>query len=167
MNRVMFTKKDSFYEKLGADCYGKERNALSLRRPGICIWHPPCGYWSKLKMFCRQPPHTKHYALWALRNVNDYGGILEHPKASDLWNHPEVKQDCIFTVQLSDFGHRARKDTNIYIIGLDRRRIPGFPMVLGEPKGKIENMSTSEREETPELMCKWLLEILEKIKNVY
>jgi hypothetical protein len=162
---VLFTKENSIYNRLGCDCYDKERNALTYTGQRPVIAHPPCRAWGKLKGQAKPEPGEKNLAVWALQQVNQKGGCLEHPKASDLFKNYDISHGILYPIQQKDFGHPARKDTYIYIVGLDIRDIPPPDIRLGLPDGKVENQSKGGRESTPERMATWLIEIIRRIET--
>lgn len=165
MNTVLFCREDSIYKKLGCDTWTKQRNFKNYTGNEPIIAHPPCRGWGKFKWRSNHETHERGYAIWALQYINKYGGILEHPKSSDIWNHKEVREDCKFPIQQSDYGHKARKDTILYIVGVSRRHLPRPGLNLGNPDGKIEYLSKSLREHTPIDLARYLIKILEVIKN--
>jgi hypothetical protein len=108
---------------------------------------------------------------------------LEHPSNSDLWRAQRlpavntIDQFGGFTLPVDQFwwGHRARKRTLLYIVGVMPRDIPKMPMVLGDapmlcgtsgrradgtrrPQAKPEIKKT-EREHTPPEFAAWLVEL--------
>jgi hypothetical protein len=162
---VLFTQKDSVYKKLGCNCYDKERNAIAYKGVDPVIAHPPCRAWGKLKGMAKPEPGEKDLALWAMELINRNGGILEHPKASDLFRQADTEPGFLLPIQQKDFGHEARKDTFLYIVGTTHDKLPVLPLILGEPEQKIQNMQRKQREQTPENLAKWLIKTLEVIKN--
>ena len=71
------------YAGLGLDCWGVDRNAKLYDGPGPVIAHPPCGPYGAFRWNChKQDPEC---ALVAVRQVRQFGGVLEHPAGSALW----------------------------------------------------------------------------------
>ena len=64
-----------------------------------------------------QRPDEKGLALFAVRQVQDYGGVLEHPAGSTLWplvglpsgQGRDAWGGWTLPVFQSSFGHRAEK----------------------------------------------------------
>ncbi|HUM93289.1 MAG TPA: hypothetical protein PLU26_02270 [Candidatus Competibacter sp.] len=178
---VLFARTDSVYKTIpGCDVYDIERDAR--RWPGGCtvIAHPPCRAWGQLRFFAKPRPDEKSLAIWAVDQVRRWGGVLEHPVQSTLWPAAGLplpgKFDKFggFTLVVDQFwwGHRARKRTNLYIVGCAARHIPLMPLVLGDApmlcgtsgrrlsgerhKNRPE-IPKREREATPLAFAHWLL----------
>jgi hypothetical protein len=108
----------------GVDCWGVERDATKYGGPWPIVAHPPCGPWGGLRHLYRGDEHA--CGPRAVEQVRKFGGVLEHPERSTLWNHcflPNVgARDAHggFTVQVNqcDWGHVARKPTWLYCVGL-------------------------------------------------
>lgn len=160
---VLFTQKNSVYADLGCKCYGIQEDARTYMDKYPVIAHPPCRAWGKLKGQAKPRPGEKELTYFALDVVNKNGGVLEHPKASDIWKVGDLSKGFILTIQQKDFGHVARKDTNLYIVGIDPCQIPSPPITLSQADGKVEFMDKKDREKTPVDLAIYLLNILERI----
>jgi hypothetical protein len=134
----------------------------------------------------------KALALWAISQVRQNGGVIEHPKTSTLWEtgfcSPGVVDQFggfIFPILQSQFGHKADKSTYLYIVGIPPVEIPDFDFslayathIVGTPGrrkdgtrlkkgdyGYRPEISKAEREHTPiELAC-YLVALALKIQN--
>ena len=139
--------KSSPYEEIsGVDCWPRTRDALRYRGPWPVVAHPPCAPWSRavrhqVHMSVEQGPHLAPAAVFLVRK---YGGILEHPAGSLLWDKMSLpypspcRQRTIFGLQLDewggftleveqwDWGHVAIKSTWLYMVGVsvDDVRLP-------------------------------------------
>lgn len=140
---VLFARADSYYKTLpDCDVWDMERDAR--RWPGGCpvVAHPPCRAWGKLRALAKPRPDEKALALWAVEQVRKFGGVLEHPSASQLWptaGLPEPGRRDAFggwTLPIHQhwFGHKAEKKTRLYICGVNPQDIPSLPMRLDEPE---------------------------------
>ena len=182
MVTVLFCTENSIYKKLGCNVYDKNRDALSWSGKEPAIYHPPCQLWSRMKYFSTAPESDKYYALWSVNKVRSYGGILEHPAASSLFNlmnlpKPGRSDEFGFTVEIDQFnyGHLARKKTWLYICGIE----PGLVMPLLSKKiparckyvcstskrGHKPELNQKERNKTPIRMAKTFVKIIEKFNN--
>lgn len=172
MIAVLFARRDSVYKRLpDCDVWDIDRNALNW--PGGCpvIAHPPCRAWGQLRHFATPLPGERELAIWAIDQVRQWGGVLEHPAKSRLW--PEMglpmpgKRDEWggFSVWICQhwFGHKAEKPTLLYIVGPAPADLPPIPFVLGESTHVIAStcrrrpeVTKAEREHTPLALAEWL-----------
>jgi len=126
----------------GVDLWPESRDALLYRGPHPVVVHAPCGPHSRAvkhrtKMSLTQGPHL---APAAVLQVRKWGGVLEHPKRSLLWEKMSLPYPLAygtspmlaprdtfggFTIELRqvDFGHLAEKRTWCYFVGVDPARI--------------------------------------------
>lgn len=132
------------------------------------IAHPPCRAWGRYKHVAKPRADEKELAVWSVETIRKCGGVLEHPATSDLFKshlpQPGRRDDYGFTMGVfqSWWGHRAPKPTALYVVGVKPADIPPFPLVLGIPDGRIENMGRAERERTPATFARWLFELASK-----
>jgi len=174
---VLFARRDSIYKMLdGVDVWDIDRDARTW--PGGCpvIAHPPCRAWGRLRHFAKPLPGERELALWAVEQIRRWGGVLEHPAASQLWpaaglpavGHRDEFSGWTFGVQQWWFGHRAAKATRLYIVGCEPKRLPPIPFRLGEPSHVVQSskrighrphISKAEREHTPLAFAEWLIEV--------
>lgn len=188
---VLFARKNSIYKKLEhCDVYDIERDARTYAGTMPVVAHPPCRAWGTLSHMAKPSPDEKELAPWAVNEVRRCGGVLEHPKRSKLWAHCNLPPaDGVSTDEYGGWsllvpqqwwGHRAEKMTLLYIVGVDRRKLPPIPFVMGEAthvittpgrrkdgtrktygerhKGKKE-CTNAERERTPPDFARWLCEV--------
>lgn len=178
---VLFARRDSIYKSFPAcEVYDIERDASTWPGGTPVVAHPPCRLWSKLRHFSTAPLSEKCLALWAIVQVRQWGGVLEHPASSSLFasaHLPRPGREDIYggrTIGLwqSWFGHRATKPTWLYIVGCPIGHLPAMPFVFGEGTHLVSRssvqrtrrlqrpeISKAEREHTPLLLAKWLLDV--------
>ena len=178
---VLFARADSIYKQLDCDVWDQERDAL--RWPGgvPAVAHPPCRAWGRLRKLAKPLLGEKELAIFAIDQIRKFGGVLEHPEGSKLWEVCSLplneKRDefggWTLSIDQDWFGHRAEKSTWLYIVGCDPVNIPSFPLVLEDPKYVVTNLPKlrkgmprwrpeirkAEREATPPLFADWLLEL--------
>lgn len=184
MISVLFARKDSIYKTLDCDVWDADRDAMLWPGGNPLIAHPPCRSWGKLRHFARPREGEQEAALWAVQQVRQYGGALEHPCSSLLWQsaglpHPG-KRDAFggFTIWILQwwFGHRAAKATWIYVCGTGPSSIPSIPYRMGEATHTISysrrvsgtakpEVSKAEREHTPVALARWLITIAERCNH--
>ncbi len=177
---VLFVTSDSVYKKLGVDCWDIERDARNWPGGNPIVAHPPCRAWGQLSHMAKPRPDEKHLAIFSINQIRQWGGVLEHPRASKLWptmklpKPGEVDSFGGFTlcVNQSWWGHRAEKKTLLYICGFDKSNLPNIPIRFDRidytvtssirkssgrrAKGRLcskENMST------PIEFAEWLIEV--------
>lgn len=184
MIAILFARKDSIYKSLSdCDVYDAERNALTWPGGTPVIAHPPCRLWGRLRKLSKASDTERELAIWAVSQVRQWGGVLEHPAGSTLWeaaNLPkpgERDEFKGFTIWISQwwFGHKADKPTWLYFCGIEPADLPKIPYRLGNPayvvntskragsKGHRPEILKSEREYTPVMLAEWLLDIARKI----
>ncbi|WP_202812128.1 hypothetical protein [Sulfuricella sp. T08] len=165
---VLFARSDSVYKGFhGCDVYDMARDARTFAGGLPVIAHPPCRAWGRLRHFAKPRPDEKDLAFFAVDAVRTWGGVLEHPAGSTLWQVaglPRLGQRDEFggfTLPVPQFwfGHRAFKNTWLYVVGISPADIPAFPLVLGEAPCVLEtrkkgsgvrpSISRPEREATP------------------
>ena len=180
---VLFARADSIYKTMPqCDVWDAERDALKWPGGSPVVAHPPCRLWGNLRhMAFRAPPEEKELARWAVKMVRQYGGVVEHPRRSQLWPElglplPGCGKDefggWTLGIQQKEFGHRAPKETLLYIVGIEPANIPSIPLDMSYPTHRIGNsrttrhipeVSKSEREHTPEALARWLVELAERV----
>jgi len=183
---VLFVRADSIYKTLeGVDCYDAERNALTWQGGCPVVAHPPCRLWSSMAHFSSAPPEEKALGPWAIKQVRQWGGVLEHPASSKLFKHcdcprPGKRRDAYggwtFAVDQHWWGHRAQKKTLLYICGCEPLNIPAWPLVLSEAGYGMHGPTTNqpcrkpeikhwEREATPPAFALWLVELARRCEK--
>jgi hypothetical protein len=153
---ALFTRSDSHYKSLGLDCYDFERDALTWPGGSPGVYHPPCRSWGRYKTVAKPAPGEKDLARWSMNKVRQFGGVLEHPASSDLWREFHCLSyglrdsfgGFVFPVMQSWFGHRAPKQTALYLVGAAVPDLSDF-FSAELASGRVELMGRAEREKTP------------------
>lgn len=179
---ALFVAPSSVYLALdGVDCWGADRNALQWPGGTPVVAHPPCRLWSRMRGLAGEHPGEKRMAPWAVDQVRRWGGVLEHPAGSSLWpvlGLPMRGMDqyggWTYPVDQVWFGHRARKRTLLYVVGVPPASIPPVPMSLADPTHTATwggapaprvggqdvprpGLSPAERSATPPAFARWLV----------
>lgn len=142
------------------------------------VAHPPCAQWGRLKHFARKDAAEKDLAVWAVHQLRKCGGVLEHPVGSSLWHDQGLPRPgdrdefggFTLAVDQSWFGHRARKPTLLYVVGIEPRDIPAPHFSMDPPTAVIETeirgtsralpaVTRRERYATPRPFAEWLVEL--------
>lgn len=185
---MLFARADSNYKTIpGCDVWDVERDARKWPGGAPVVAHPPCRAWGRLRHFAKPRPDEKALALFAVEQVRRFGGVLEHPEKSTLWDVaglPRPGQRDQFggwTLPICQhwWGHRAEKATWLYVVGCEPGQVPEIPMVLGGSSHVIAQHRTmadgsrlkkgmpgwrpevtkAEREHTPHQLAEWLAEL--------
>ena len=143
MIAALFVEADGIYAGLpGVDLWDEARDARTYAGPGPVIAHPPCQRWGRFWHGSTRKPHQ--FALGddggcfeaALRAVNTFGGVLEHPADSHAWaaygipkpprcggwvpvacEPDSVRRGWTCYVEQGFYGHMSRKPTWLYAHG--------------------------------------------------
>lgn len=136
---VLFARQDSTYKTLpGVDVYDIDRDARTFQGGMPVVAHPPCRAWGRLSHMAKPRPDEKDLARWAVAQLRQYGGVLEHPNGSKLWADQQLPapgapadQYGGWTLGISQhwWGHRAEKKTLLYIVGCRPNDIPDLPSI--------------------------------------
>lgn len=173
---VLFARRNSVYKTLpGCDVWDADRDARNWSGGCPVVAHPPCGQWGRLARLARADEREKQLGLIAAHMVRLFGGVLEHPAGSLLWDaaglpKPENHEDEFggFTIVIDQlwFGHCATKRTWLYVFGVQRSGLPPIPFSLEYPTRSISTrqrapkrlpeLSRAGREATPPRLAEWL-----------
>ena len=165
---ALFVRATSHYKTMpGVDCFDSKRDALTWRGGVPGVFHPPCRGWGKLRHLSKHPASELELARWSVDMVRRFGGVLEHPSSSRLWAEIGcasfgLRDDfggVLVPVLQSWWGHRAPKNTSLYIVGANLSNVYFPSDGAPTPSGLIQNMCTAERESTPPEFAKWLVEL--------
>jgi hypothetical protein len=182
---VLYADPRGPYPKLVADVWDEARDAKLYAGPNPVVAHPPCGPWGRLRHMYRGGEGDKLCAPRAVAQVRDFGGVLEHPRYSQLWPAmglplPGAAPDAWggYTLEVSqcDWGHVARKMTWVYVVGgvetgpRPATREPTHWISGGRGRaGKKRNTtpvppgikvcSAQQRRRTPVAFAEWLIEL--------
>ncbi len=140
MIAALYVETGGVYFNLpGVEPWDEDRDARAYAGPHPVVAHPPCERWGRFWHGSTRKPHQYRLgaddgcfsaALWAVRT---FGGVIEHPAASNAWRWfglPRPKQgegwtepdhyggrSCV--VDQAHYGHFARKPTWLYAIADD------------------------------------------------
>lgn len=172
--------KSKYFRHDGFDPWTVDRDALKTESQAPAVYHPPCQQWGRLKRFARVNPIEKLLAIWALDRVRQFGGVLEHPRTSDLWKYVSVDATkgydehggFLLSVNLHWFGYPAQKKTVLYIVGCKRSELPPIPLnfnavskTIGKRTPGMTEIQKTRRSETPGQMIEWFYDVLRIVNN--
>lgn len=177
---VLFARADSVYKTLpGVDVWDEARDARKWPGGSPVVAHPPCRGWGRLRQFSHATEEERHLAIDAVERVRRWGGVLEHPAESKLWEHaglnlpwpgraPDAYGGYTVNVRQFDWGHRAEKQTWLYIMGVSPDDLPDMPRRDGRATHcvrptraypRLPSITKREREATPPALAEWLVEV--------
>jgi hypothetical protein len=176
MISVLFAARDSVYKTLpDVDVWDEDRDAMNWPGGNPGIFHPPCRLWSMLAHFSTAPRSEKELAIWSVRQVQHWRGVLEHPAHSKLWSYmklprPGEKDSYGFTFSVDQFwfGHPGVKRTWLYICGTTAKNLPEYPIRIGHAENVFAGGSRKYvpgsrhggiRSATPIEFAKWLIKV--------
>ena len=94
MIAALFVDTDGCYFGLdGVDPWDEQRDARQYAGPWPVVAHPPCQRWGRFWHGSTRKPHQFQLGddngcfASALRAVETWGGVLEHPADSHAWKH--------------------------------------------------------------------------------
>lgn len=149
---ALYVEKDGcYFNQPGVQPWDEERDARKYMGPYPVVAHPPCQRWGRFWHGSTCKPHQFKLGddggcfAAALKAVQTWGGVLEHPADSHAWKHfgltPPirgrgwVKADKFggYTcyVEQGHYGHFARKGTWLYATGTD---LPELNWTIGEQR---------------------------------
>lgn len=168
---ALYVDEDSIYRRLGLDCWPRSRDATRYPGPGPIIAHPPCETWGRLAFLSTADTHE--LAMVALRQVRQFGGVLEHPYGSQLFatlgTQPRHRSTDFhggefILVDQGRYGFPSPKPTWLYVVGCPRAvRLPP-PLTTAAQVGRVESMSHAARRRTPLPFAIALLCILSQVE---
>lgn len=171
---ALFVQPDGCYANVPfVDLWCAGRDARLYPGDAPVIAHPPCQLWGNLAAvnFARwggehnRPGNDGGCFESALRSVNLYGGVLEHPKNSRAWKKYDLVRPVFGSWQKSGigwvteiwqsaYGHRANKATWLYFNGphappdLIWAKVVGTHQIgFHDQRGKAANKPTLSKRE--------------------
>jgi hypothetical protein len=130
--------RSSGYQGLDVDLWPVSRDARLYRGPLPVVAHPPCSPWSRKvsSMVRNDQGPIAHLAPCAVLQVRRYGGVLEHPADSRLWDVMSLPRPLpvgsmlamtprdafggfSVEVELGWWGSPLRKPTWLYFCGVE------------------------------------------------
>lgn len=174
----------------GVEPWDKARDARLYAGPWPVVAHPPCERWGRFATWRDGTIGTDDNCFAAaLRAVERWGGVIEHPAGSRAWLHFKLpvpdgwgwRRDLfgarICTVEQGHYGHPARKATWLYYVGdteppeliwgpapqrLPARRLAERGYISARRCGACGNLSSRQRQRTPTAFRDALLSIAEQ-----
>lgn len=159
---------------LQTDFWAVTSDARRYDGPHPVVAHPPCGPWGRFWWNYKGGEGAMSCGPRAIAQARDCMGIVEHPAQSGLWSTlalpkpgdpPDQFGGWTIEVQQCDWGHKARKPTWLYMVGV--RELPPMPpkrepthvMVrLLRNGNNWPEVPKRERHLTPPSFAQWLVD---------
>jgi hypothetical protein len=144
--------------------FDSARDARSFGGYMPVVAHPPCRLWSKfLSHQAKAPAAERDLGLWAVEQVQTWGGVLEHPAHSRLFdaanlpmpNSPDGELSFTLYVEQSWFGYCTPKATWVYVCGVPKSQVPPVPFSLADD-AKRPGLSGAGRSRSVRPFAEWL-----------
>lgn len=172
------------------ECWDESRDARTYDGPHPVVSHPPCGAWSNLRHLSRGA--GKECGPIAVEQVQRFGGVLEQPAGSKLWEACGLTipkrggeiawhDACSFSLEVEQvaWGHVARKRTWLYCVCVDPTLVLNTIRTGGTPthwvsgggtgRGKtppgIKVCSAQQRRRTPPVFADWLVMLARSVNG--
>lgn len=172
---ALFVQPDGCYAGLAnVDIWPEERDARRYDGPWPVVAHPPCQLWGAMAIvnFTRwggdhnRPGNDGGCFASAVRAVDTWGGVLEHPAKSRAWGKHGLTKPAhmgwqrtldgawVCEVWQSAYGHRASKATWLYYRGVNPPEDLKWARIVGthqvgfhDQRGKERNKPTLTKRE--------------------
>jgi len=174
---VLCAAGESYYHHIrGVVVYDKATDARNFPGGMPVIAHPPCRAWSQsCSQLANPSPGEKELGIWCAEQVKTWGGILEQPARSKLWDVcglPKPDFACRADIWAAEvwqawWGYSMMKRTWLLFVGIAPSEVQ-FPFQLhakGADKRRFQLMSQTERSRTVPFLAKWLVANARKTKG--
>ena len=160
--------RSAYHEMEGVEVYDRRRDARSFTGGMPVVAHPPCRAWSAFCAHQAKPePGEKELGLWCVEQVKEWGGILEQPAHSRLFdaaNLPkpgwEARADSwSLEVWQAWWGYPQIKATWLYFSKISPLNVL-YPFQLfpqGVSRRSEQVMSRQQRSRTIRPFAEWLV----------
>jgi hypothetical protein len=155
----------------GVEVYDRNRDARTFGGGMPVIAHPPCRSWSaKCRHQAKPEPGEQGLGLWCAEQVKRWGGVLEQPAYSLLWEAAELPRPGITSrgyswsleIWQAWFGYPMKKATWLYFSNIFAGDLPPIPYRL-HPRGgdrlAEQRMSKQQRSATSLEFAEWLVRV--------
>jgi len=174
-------KRGPYAKMEGVAPVGLPYDARGYDGPYPIVAHPSCAPWGRLAAMHGHKETSvrdgdKSCGPIAVQQVRAFGGVLEHPQGSSLWKFMEMPPPgngvdkwggYTISVNQCDWGHKCRKPTWVYIVGVHPSDLPPMPhpgtpthsMGVKREKRVYPELPKSQRHLTPPDFADWLVEV--------
>lgn len=165
-----------------------DRDARLYQGPHPVVAHPPCGPWGFLARgaYGKRPTAatmaTKDCGIAAVASVRRWGGVLEHPASSLLWEECHMPRPChlpdafggvTIGIQQVEWGGPTRKPTWLYCVGcadLAPAPFPGRQPIAALAGSRRDgytgrHLPKSQRHLTPPMLAAELVRLARTVRS--
>lgn len=165
---VLCVSGRSIYKHVaGVLAYDQRADARSFKGGFPVVAHPPCRCWSARLSHQAKPANPAAemaLGLWCVEQVMTWGGVLEHPANSKLWEAAglplpgDKSNPFLYTVYLEQgwFGFGSCKPTWILCSGIPAAYFAPMPFSLCS-LGNSMKRCAMQRSRTTERLARWLI----------
>ena len=160
-------RKSAYRDIPGVEIYDEVRDCRNFPGGMPVIAHPPCRSWSAFTAHQAKPmPGERDIGLWCCEQVKRWGGIIEQPAHSRLWQaaslplpgSPQSRDSFSLAVWQAWWGYSMKKGTWLYFRGIDCTQIEiPFRLHVGNDHRREQVMSHRQRAETLPRFAEWLV----------
>jgi hypothetical protein len=167
---ALCVSRRSVYKSIyGVEAFDVIRDARTFAGGMPIVAHPPCRAWSATCAHqSKATPEEKALTPWAVDQLRQWGGVLEHPAGSRLWAEldlpkpGEPERGGLWALALDQFwfGDTRPKKTWLLFAGVSKGEIE-YPLrlrVTGEVNA-WDKLSKTRRAATSPAMAFWLVDI--------
>lgn len=146
-------KQSNYFKCPDADCYDAARDMHTYSGSSPVICHPPCRNFVKVRINVKFSQGELDIARRCYDLVQLYGGIIEQPKWSIMFDWLGIKPTLC--IDQSWFGLNYSKQTWLYFKDVKPLR---FPLSLDLPQKQQKSITSSMRSRQPLGLCHWLID---------
>lgn len=173
---ILCAARNSIYHSMeGVTVYDLDRDVRTFAGGTPIVAHPPCRAWSA---FCRHQakplPGEKELAPLCVEWLREWGGVLEHPAHSTLYDaldlpkprEPERNGLWSMAVNQSWWGDSRTKATWLLFSRIDRAL--EIPYWIHNPNGdrrRWQVMSKHQRAATHPAFARWLVDVARSVQE--
>lgn len=171
---ILCTSRKTAYRSLPCvEVYDQLRDARTWAGGNPMVGHPPCRAWSAYTRHqAKPPPGEKELGPFCVQLLKTYGGVLEHPAHSRLWDFCHLPKPSwthrgdLWSMEVCQawWGYPMLKKTWLLFSGISPRDVH-LPLVLhphGRDRRIFQVMSKNQRAATTPAFAAWLVETARK-----
>lgn len=162
--------KSQYHGMTDVEVYDQARNALTFKGGMPVVTHPPCRAWSIHCSHQAKPdPGEKKLGIWCVDQVKKWGGVVEQPAHSKLWDATGLPRPSwthnadswSLEVWQAWWGYPMKKATWLYFSKINPLFVV-YPLRLharGQDRRREQLMSHKQRSETTKEFAEWLVKM--------